>query len=84
MYSSILYHELHLSKMQLLKRKWHQEPENLVKDQLNDIANLIKKSLELLTYEQSTTAGQKLFDVINETSRSFQRWINDKDFYLTD
>lgn len=75
LYSGVLLHELHLSNMIYIKRKWNVEAheDNLVL--LKEADRSLKEAKSILKNEQSSVSGEKLYHLLGSSEKDTNRWM---------
>lgn len=76
LYSGVILHELYLANMSYLKRKWDVG----IKADLLKLVREARQSLieakEVLKYETTSPAGEKLLSLIETSNKEFYKWID--------
>ncbi|KAI4456169.1 set and mynd domain containing arthropod-specific member 4 isoform a [Holotrichia oblita] len=83
LYTGVVLHELHLSNIIYVKRKW----DIGIKKDLLQLLREADKSLieckEVLKYEVNTMSGEKLHSLIDSSRKEFDRWVTRNKIDLT-
>lgn len=76
LYTGVLLHELHLSNMIYIKRKWnvgiHSDNIKLLKEA--DVS--LKEAKEVLKKELSNISGEKLYNLLGSSEKDMRRWMD--------
>lgn len=76
LYSGVLLHELHLSNMILIKRKWNIEKHEDNVQLLKEADDALKQAKEVLQKETSNVSGEKLFNLLASSDKDMRRWMD--------
>lgn len=82
LYSGVIYHEYHLAKMDLIKRRWNSGDKKLLLQEIQAARHLLIKAQEVLKNEVSIGTGIKLAHLICDSLRDFGRWMDSKGINL--
>ncbi|KAL1497645.1 hypothetical protein ABEB36_008568 [Hypothenemus hampei] len=78
LYSGVLFHELYLANMVLIKRKWDLGIKTKVKSinlMLQECQYSLKQALKILQNEYNSPAGKKLISLVEGSSNEFEKFI---------
>lgn len=78
LYSGVIYHELYLANMIMIKRKWDLGIKSKVKSMMamiKECQDCLNQASEVLKYELTTPAGDKLLNLVASSRKEFQNWI---------
>lgn len=76
LYSGVLLHELHLSNMIYIKRKWNVEPLPDNVKLLKEADESLKKAKEVLRKETVNVSGEKLYNLLASSEKDMRRWMD--------
>lgn len=76
LYSGVLLHELHLSNMILIKRKWNIEKHEDNVKLLKEADDSLKEAKEVLKKETSNVSGEKLYNLLASSEKDMRRWLD--------
>lgn len=76
LYSAVILHELFLANMCYIKRKWDVGIKSDNLKLIKEARQALVEARESLKYEVETPAGDKLVNLIGESSREFQKWVD--------
>ncbi|XP_050308455.1 SET domain-containing protein SmydA-8-like isoform X2 [Anthonomus grandis grandis] len=78
LYSGVLFHELYLANMILIKRKWDLGIKTKVKSinlMLQECKFSLHKAIEVLQNEKNSPAGEKLLNLIKGSKKEFEKFV---------
>ncbi|XP_068915824.1 SET domain-containing protein SmydA-8-like [Tenebrio molitor] len=78
LYTGVVYHELYLANMIMIKRKWDLGIKSKVKSMLAMIKEChqsLTEAASVLKYETSSPAGEKLLNLIASSKKEFTNWV---------
>lgn len=76
LYSGVILHELYLADMCYIKRKWDVGIKADIMKLIKEARQSLLDARETLKYETESPAGDKLLNLIAESTRDFQKWID--------
>lgn len=76
MYSGVILHELFLADMCYIKRKWDVGIKPDIVKLIKEAKQALIDAKEVLKYETESPAGDKLLNLVAESNKEYQRWID--------
>lgn len=76
LYSGVILHELYLADMCYIKRKWDVGIKADIMKLIKEAKQSLLDAKETLKYETESPAGDKLLNLIADSTREFQKWID--------
>lgn len=72
----MILHELYLADMCYIKRKWDVGIKSDIMKLIKEAKQALVDAKETLKYETESPAGDKLLNLIADSSKEFQKWID--------
>lgn len=72
----MIYHELYLADFYYIKRKWDVGIKSDIMLLIKEAKKALIDAKDILKYETESPAGEKLLNLIADSSRDFQKWID--------
>lgn len=76
LYSGVLLHELHLSNMIYIKRKWNVEPHAGNVQLLKEAVESLDQARKVLQKEITNVSGEKLYNLLASSEKDMKRWMD--------
>lgn len=75
LYSGVTLHELYLANMCLVKRKWDIGNKKQLTELVREAKDAVEKAGDVLKYEMTTPAGEKLNQLVANSKKDMDKWI---------
>ncbi|XP_057655664.1 SET domain-containing protein SmydA-8-like [Diorhabda carinulata] len=78
LYLGVLLNERFMAQFKILTTTFDKPTQNLYTDQIKkEISEILEENRRILFYEQNTSAGRKLLEVVNRNRQSFENWLSE-------